>query len=363
MPARKDQKSIPTIRDVAAQVGVSPATVSRVLNNYPFIRPEVRERVLDAISGLGYERNRVAQRLRATRSMVVGIIVADITNPFLNTIMATVESFFFERGYSVLMSNTASDPQKELDYLAMMENEAAAGLVVVPNPRNLGHIADLANDLPIVVVDRRIPNAALDCVLSDNVAGARSAVAHLVELGHTRIGHIGGPMTLTSGRERYQGYLEGMEEARLSVEEGWVRFGNHGYESGYENAGELMNAHPELTALFIENNMMSLGALNALHERKTDIPGDVSIVGFDDMPWSTILNPPLTVIAQSTIEIGNRAAKLLLERIENPALAPRTELLATTLIVRGSSGPPPEGNEPLTDSKKHSNKRGGRHTT
>ncbi len=339
MSPRKERGSPPTIRDVAEHSGVSPATVSRVLNNYPFIRPEVRDRVLEGIATLGYERNRVAQRLRATSSLMIGIIVSDITNPFLNTIMARVESEFFDRGYSVLMSNTGSDAEKELGYLSMMENEEVAGLVIVPHSDNVNRLSELtARGLPIVVIDRRINDPKLDCVLSDNVAGARCAVEHLISLGHQRIGHIGGPVRVASGRERWQGYMQAMQEANLPVEERWVRFGNHQYQSGYENAVELMRACPELTALFIENNMMSLGALMALHDSHLRVPEDVALVGFDDLPWADVLNPPLTVVAQNTAEIGKRAAALLLERIEEPTLPSRIEVLETTLKIRVSCG-------------------------
>lgn len=339
MTPRKERSTIPTIRDVASHAGVSPATVSRVLNNYPFIRPEVRDRVLEEIATLGYERNRVAQRLRATSSLMIGIIVSDITNPFLNTIMARVEAVFFERGYSVLMSNTGSDAEKEQQYLSMMENEEVAGLVIVPHSDSVARLAELgAGGLPIVVIDRRMTDAALDCVLSNNVAGARMAVQHLIDLGHRRIGHIGGPMRVASGRERLQGYAAAMQDAGLPVEDGWVRFGNHQYQSGYQNTLELLDDCPELTALFIENNMMSLGALMALHDRQRRVPDDLAVVGFDDLPWADVLNPPLTVVAQNTAEIGNRAAALLLERIEQPTLASRIEVLETTLKIRVSCG-------------------------
>ena len=339
MPSKKERPATPTIRDVAQTAGVSPATVSRVLNNYAFIRPEVRAKVLSAIRTLGYEPNRVAQRLRSTRSLIIGFIVTDITNPFLNTVMSTVESIFFEHGYSVLMSNTGANAQKELDYLSMMEAEEAAGIVVIPTSEDVDRIAEMAaGGMPIVVIDRHMVTDTIDCVLSDNVAGAFSAVDHLIRLGHRQIGHIGGPLYLTSGRERYQGYLQAMAAAGLPVYDTWVRFGNHKYESGYQQTVELTRDHPEVTALFIENNMMSLGALTALQDLRRRVPDDVAVVGFDDTPWSTLLNPPLSVVAQSTAEIGRRAAALLLERIKQPDLPARTELLPTTLIVRASCG-------------------------
>lgn len=327
------------IREVADYAGVSPATVSRVLNNYPYIRDEVRSSVLDAIKQLGYEPNRVAQRLRATNSLLIGIVVTDITNPFFNTILASVEDVFFKKGFSVLMSNTTGDPQKELAYLSILENEDVGGLIIAPTSENVGEVAQLADaGLPIVVIDRRVTSGNVDMVLSDNVAGARSAIEHLIDLGHQRIGHIGGPLHLTSGRERYQGYREAMQDAGLVVDLEWVRFGDHKHESGYKYALELLAVDPPLTALFIENNMMTLGALNAIHERHRRIPEDIAVVGFDDVPWSKSLNPPLTVVAQPMLEIGYRAASLLLERIEAPDLPSRVEVLPTNLIVRASSG-------------------------
>ncbi|MBE0690940.1 MAG: LacI family DNA-binding transcriptional regulator [Anaerolineae bacterium] len=330
---------MPTIREVADHVGVSPATVSRVLNNYPYISDEVRQNVLKAIAELGYEPNRVAQRLRATSSRLLGIIVTDITNPFLSTIMATIEAVFFKLGYSVMMSNTTADPKKELEYLSMMENEGIAGLVIAPTSENVERIAELAMEgLPIVVIDRRMSTERIDMVLSDNIAGAHMAVDHLIGLGHARIGHIGGPLHLTSGRERYQGYQEAMRAAGLPVEQSWVRFGDHRHESGYNSALELLEIDPPLTALFIENNMMTLGALNALHDKGIRIPDEIAIVGFDDTAWARSLNPPLTVIAQPMVEIGLRAAELLQERIQQPDLPARLAVLPTKLIVRASCG-------------------------
>jgi LacI family transcriptional regulator len=339
MPSRKQRNPTPSILEVAKLAGVSPATVSRVLHNYPHIRDEVRAKVLEAIDKLGYEPNRVAQRLRATDSHLIGMIVTDITNPFFNTIMASIENVFFNKGFSLMMSNTASDPEKERAYLSMMDNEGVAGLVIATTSENVDEVTALADKgLPIVIIDRRMSNGKVDMVLSDNIAGACSAVEHLIKLGHTRIGHIGGPLRLTSGRERYQGYQQAMREAGLPIDDGWVRFGDHKHQSGYEQTLELLNSNPTLTALFIENNMMTLGALNAIHDGGRRIPDDIAIVGFDDMPWAMSLNPPLTTVAQATYDIGTRVATRLLERIEQPDLPPRTDIVPTTLIVRASCG-------------------------
>jgi DNA-binding LacI/PurR family transcriptional regulator len=325
------------MQDVAKHAGVSPATVSRVLNNYPYIRDEVRQRVLRAIADLGYEPNRVAQRLRSANSRSIGMMVTDVTNPFTSTIMAIIEATFFEKGFTVLMCNTTANIQKELDYLSMLENEEVDGLAIVPTSENVPRIARLAEDgMPIVVIDRRMKSNHLDVVLADNVAGARSAVEHLIQSGHRRIGHIGGPLRSTSGRERYEGYMQAMQSADITPPPDWVRMGDHLYEGGYEHTVDLLKTSPELTALFVENNMMSLGAMNALHDHGVRIPQDMSIIGFDDMPWSKALNPPMTVVAQPTIEIGQTAARLLMERIEQPDLPNRTEVLPTSLIIRAS---------------------------
>jgi LacI family transcriptional regulator/LacI family repressor for deo operon, udp, cdd, tsx, nupC, and nupG len=339
MMPRKQRNSSPTIQNVADLAGVSPATVSRVLNNFPHISDEVRRQVLAAIKHLNYEPNRVAQRLRATHSRLIGIVVTDITNPFFNTIMASIEAVFFDQGFSVLMSNTTAIPRKELDYLSMMENEEIAGLIIAPSSENVDRVAEMAEaGLPIVVLDRRMSNAHVDVVLADNVGGARSAIDHLVRLGHTRIGHIGGRMPLSSGRERYEGYKQAMDKHGLPISDGWVRFGDHKHASGYVRALELLDEDDPPTAWFVANNMMTLGALNAIHDRGKNIPDDIAIVGFDDMPWAISLNPPLTAVAQPTLEIGHRAAKMLLERIEQPDLAPRVAILDTKLIVRASCG-------------------------
>lgn len=342
MKPRKQQADVPTIRQVADKVGVSPATVSRVLNGYPHIRDEVRQNVLNAIAELGYKPNRVAQRLRGNHSRLIGIMVTDITNPFFNTIMAGIEKTFYEHGYSVLMSNTSADVRKELEYLEMMRKEEIAGLIIAPTSENVERVVELAEGgLPLVVIDRRIKGKQarhLDMVLADNTEGAYNAVTHLIKLGHKRIGLVGGPQHLTSGRERLEGYRQAMRDAGLPISKQWVCLGDHRYESGFELQLQLLECDPPITAVFTSNNMMTLGALNALHLKGRRIPQDIAIVGFDDTGWSISLNPPLTAVSQPTAEIGTLAAQLLLERIAKPDLPVRLMTLKTELKVRQSCG-------------------------
>lgn len=178
----------------------------------------------------------------------------------------------------------------------------------------------------------------LDTVLADNFNGVCTAIQHLIRLGHQRIGILNGPQHLTSGRERYAGYLEAMQAAGLSVDPDLVRFGDYQLESGYKLIRELLRAPNPPTALFVANNLMTVGALNAIHEANRRIPEDIAIIGFDDLPWAISINPPLTTVAQPALEIGIRAAELLLERIANPDGPARTVVLETQLIIRASCG-------------------------
>ncbi len=328
-----------TIIDVAKKAGVSVSTVSRVLNNHPNVGAEVRQRVMEVIRELDYEPSRVAQRMRATSSQLVGVIFSDITNPFYLDVLRSVEYTLSENGISVLISNADSSEEREAAYIRIMQNENVAGLIIAPTKEHVPSLVTAASaGLPIVVIDRRLNGVDVDTVLVDNFQGALSAVRHLIQLGHERIAVLSGPLHLTSGRERYTGYLQAMSDAGLAVDPSMTRFGNYRTSSGYELANELLSMPNPPTALFVANNLMTLGALNAIHERGYIIPDDIAVIGFDDFPWSISLNPPLTTVAQPTSEIGTRAAELLLERIKDRERTPRTVVLPTQLMIRASCG-------------------------
>lgn len=333
----------PTSQDVAQRAGVSIATVSRVLNDSPHVRPAVKRKVLRAIKALNYQPNRTAQRLRAKQSKVLSLIISDIQNPFFTAVVRGIEDVAYQNGYSLLLCNSDEDPEKEQLYVDVMRAEAVAGVIIASASEAEPHIDDLLDaHIPVVAIDRRIKDRRVDSVLVANTQGAYNAVAHLIALGHRRIGFIGLPLTRTMGRERYEGYQRALRANGLSVTRSYVRIADAKQHGGHDSTLDLLTQAPHLTALFVANNLMTLGALEALRERGLKIPDDISIIGFDDMPWANLLQPPLTAIAQPTYAMGQKAAELLLERLQNPHQPISHIQLDTTLIVRGSIGKPRE---------------------
>lgn len=332
---------MPTIKDVAKRAGVSVSTVSRVLNNHPHVSGELTERVLAAIDELNYRPSRVAQRLRATHSTLVGVIFSDITNPFYIHVLRGIEHVLSLGGSSVLIGNADANTDREASFIRLMQTEDVGGLVIAPTREDSHALASAIEEgLAVVVIDRRMRNVEVDTVVVNNFEGSLKAIHHLIQLGHTRIGVVSGPLHLTSGRERYAGYLQAMTDAGLRVDSSLTCFGDYRQSSGYELAQQLMCLPDPPTAMFVANNQMTIGALNAIHEAGRNIPSDIAVVGFDDLSWAISLNPPLTTVAQPAFEIGDNAARLLLERIADPLRPKHTVVLETELIVRASCGSP-----------------------
>jgi DNA-binding LacI/PurR family transcriptional regulator len=244
-----------------------------------------------------------------------------------------------QQGLSVLICNSDTSQARENDFIEVMLAEDVAGLIVAPTQENSDALAQVvSNGLPLVVIDRRMSRPKTDVVLADNQSGSRMAIEHLLKFGHRRVAIVNGPQRLTSGRERYHGYLEAMREAGAPIDESLVKFGDYQVESGYTLTRDLLSAQPAPSALFLANNLMTIGALNAIHEMGVSIPHDIAVIGFDDLPWAASLNPPLTTVGQPAFDIGVHAAELLLNRIAFPDRPVRTVVLDTELIVRASCG-------------------------
>jgi LacI family transcriptional regulator, fructose operon transcriptional repressor len=328
-----------SIKEVAAAAGVSTATVSRVLSNGLHVRPEVRERVLATVERLGYRPNLVARSLRSQQSSTIGLIVSDISNPFFTAISRAVEDTAYEQGFSVLLCNTDENPEKEAIYLNLMHDTAVAGAIMSPTRKTVANFAESNLPLPIVVVDRFISNGDVDTVLLDNVDAAYRLITHLIERGYSRIAALCSEMS--TGLERQVGYEKALRAHGLAPKSEYMKYVLPKSEAGYAATLKMLDVAEPPDALFTINSLIAEGALQAIRERNLTIPDDIALVTFDDTTWASLVQPPLTLIAQPTYEIGKTAAELLIQRIADPGRPTRQVILKGQLLVRGSSAPRP----------------------
>lgn len=328
-----------SIKEVAAAAGVSTATVSRVLSNGLHVRPEVRERVLATVERLGYRPNLVARSLRSQQSSTIGLIVSDISNPFFTAISRAVEDTAYEQGFSVLLCNTDENPEKEAIYLNLMRDTAVAGAIMSPTRQTVANFADSNLPFPIVVVDRSISNGDVDAVLLDNVDAANRLITHLIEQGYRRIAALCSEMS--TGLERQVGYEKALRAHGLTPKSEYMKHVPPKGEAGYAATLKMLDLAEPPDALFTINSLIAEGALQAIRERNLTIPDDIALVTFDETTWSSLVQPPITLIAQPTYEIGKTAAELLMQRIADPGRPTRQVILKGQLLVRGSSAPRP----------------------
>ena len=328
-----------SIKDVARVAGVSSATVSRVLSDKPHVRPAVKERVRAAVENLGYQPNRVARSLRVQRSKVIGLIISDIQNSFFNTVVRAIEDTAQANGYAVFLSNSDEDPEKERLYLDLFRAEHVAGVILTPTRAQVAACDDLLKaGIPVVSVDRRL-ELAVDTVLTDNVEASHNLVRTLLAQGHRRIGAVLPNLSITTGQDRFAGYSAALSEAGISVQKSLVRSGRPVVDDGFALTRQLLELPSPPTALFIGTKLMTLGALRAFYERGLSVPGDIALAAFDKLDWMPYM-PPHSYAEQPTYALGERAAQLLLERIEAPAREPQTLILSSSLHTVPGRGPP-----------------------
>jgi LacI family transcriptional regulator len=327
-----------TIRDVAAMALVSPATVSRVLNGKQDVGPDLRRRVLGAVTELGYRPNGPARSLRTRAAMVLGVIISDITNPFFTAVVRGAEDQAQLAGYSVVLANADEDLAKEARYLEVAAAEQMAGALLSPASPKQTSIDVLAErGIPVVTIDRRLAAAPVDSIVVNNQRAAHDAVQHLIGQGCRRVGLVAGPVQTTTGASRLAGYRAALRHAGRALDPSLIAYGNFRADGGYAATQQLLRQRRLPDGLLISNNLMTVGGLQAIAEAGLSIPGEIAIVGFDDSIWASAFNPPLTVVAQPTYEIGCQAAKLLLRRIAGEQFPPRHVVLRAELIERASS--------------------------
>lgn len=329
-----------SLQEVARRAKVSIATVSRVLNKSDKVVAQTRAAVEQALRELGYRPNRVARRLRMKdgRAHLVGLIIPDIQNPFFAEIARGVEDTAYANEYALLLCNSDDNLEKERFYLRVMQEESVDGIILPPfDEADQAVIEMVKSGVPIVCVDRSLARTKTDLVDVDNHAGAFAAVTHLLDKGHRRIGLIEGRTQVSTSRERRRGYADALAIRGIALRKELMLAGDFKQESGRILANQLLDLRWPPTALFVVNNLMTVGALAALHQRGTRVPDDVAIVGFDDLPWAEALDPPLTLVRQPAYEVGVQAMELLLKRIMDPARRAVTVRLVPELIVRHST--------------------------
>ncbi len=328
-----------TIHDVAKRAGVAPITVSRVINNSGYYSQETRERVEAAIAELGYVPNMLARSLRSKRTHTLALVLTDITNPFFTSIARGVEDTASDAGYTVIYCNTDEFEAEEEKYLQLLLQKQVDGILLVPacsSPKSVEFIQEQGT--PVVVLDRRIPGVKTDSVRCDSEEGAYRLVQLLLSLGHQRIAILTGSRDVSTAEDRVIGYVQALEEAGLAREKR-VYYGAFTLLSGYKTAQQALSASPRPTALFAANNFIAIGALKALKDAGLKVPEDITIVSFDELPPTMVVDPFLTVAVQPAYEMGQKAIELLLARLDGRSPDCCQEIiLPIEIVIRGSSG-------------------------
>jgi LacI family transcriptional regulator, galactose operon repressor len=328
-----------TLADIAREAGTSPSTASRAINGKGYVSDAARARLLAAADRLGYVPNASARTLKQKTSRVVGVIVSDLGNQFYGRLAAAIEQTLRDADYQMVLVGDNSENAEELAGVRTFLAMRAPGVIMTPVGDEASQL--LARHGTIVVeVDRRLARVSCDAVVIDNERGARDATAHLLAAGHRRVALLVAATNWTSDVGRLNGYRQAHDDAGVPLEERLiVRVAFHAPDAEARIGALLDGESP--TAIFAANNLLAEQAWRVVRERGLRLPDDISLVGFDDVPWMEMVSPAITVVAQPTDELGRVAARLLLRRIADPTCEPAVEQLEPTLIVRGSTGPVP----------------------
>jgi LacI family transcriptional regulator len=317
-------RSRSTMREVAALAKVSIKTVSRVVNGESGVSPRLERRVLAASERLNYRHNMTASSLRRSdgRSATIGVILEDVANPFSSVLHRSIEDVAVKRGVLVLAGSSDEQEDRERELVSAFASRRVDGLIIQPS----------SHDHSYLLTERKAGTA--DTVLTDNIAGARRGVRHLVEHGHHRIGYLGDLHTIATAADRHRGYVEELAEHRIKLDERLVRLDLHGIEKAEAAVKDLMGAPKPPTALFAGQNLITIGAFRAL--RRLGLHHRVALIGFDDIMLADLLEPAITVIAQDPVGIGRKAAEVLFRRLDGDRSPSEHHIVRTRMIARGS---------------------------
>ena len=332
-----------TIRDVAKAAGASVSTISAALNNSDYVSAEMRSRIEEAIRELRYRPNDLARGLRLQKTHSIAIIVPDLSNNFYVDLVRGAKDYSASVNYTILIGDSRESWQEERNYLDSFHRRRVDGIIRVPAIDGVAkRVQPILGNLPVVYADRYPVgrDSSIGRVGIDNTLAADNATRYLLSLGHRKIGIISGDTSSGTSADRLKGFLQAMRGAKIRPERDLIQAGHNDMASGHHHAMQLLKGSPRPTAIFCTNNMMALGALAAIQELGLACPDEVSLLGFDDFYWSTLLRPRLTVVRQPARELGSVAARMLIDHLEKRAKTVTPVLLATELVVRDSCGPP-----------------------
>ncbi len=356
-----ERSAPPTISEVAAEAGVGRSTAARTLGGYGYVSPELRERVLAAAERIGYRANALARSMSTGVSHTIGVIVADIANPFFGGVVRGISDAAHARGFDTLVISTYEDLTEEVAATNVLIDKRVDGIIVASSALDAGSAGHLEqprdHGIPVVLVDRAVPGLDLDAVVIDNRAAARDAVERLIAAGHRRIGFVWGPPVDTRPRrrremvdlaarnlwtdgERLQGYLDALDDEGIVFDADLVMVGAKTEDNARDEVRRMLALDNPPTALFCTETDALTGSLRALREAGCRVPADVSLIGFDDSSWAAVMEPPLTMIEQPMLALGTRAAEVLFAAISGEPGAPGLHTLETRFIERESVGSP-----------------------
>ncbi len=326
---------------MAREAGVSTATVSHVINETKFVTDDTRRRVRNAIEKLNLYPNANARSLASGRSRIIGLLISDIANPFFPELVKSIETAAFERGYSVILFNTNYNAERAADYVRRLIELKVAGVALMTAELDADLITELKNkQVRTVFNDLGAVDEHMSNILLDYAGGIEQAVAHLVALGHQRIAHISGSNNIRSGRIRREAFVAAMKKSLPDADRSLIYEGDFRFESGRDAAAEILKSKQLPTAIVAANDMMALGAMAELKAAGLKIPRDISIIGFDDIAFASLSEPPLTTVCSPRTEIGRQAIEALMKTIENPDQPGVEVKISTYLIKRKTTAAP-----------------------
>jgi len=326
------------IKDIAKKAGVSPSTVSRVLNNNPTVKPEIQRRVEDVLKELNYQREKSNYFRKSKKTQIIGLIIPDLLNPWFPLMIKGIENVAKIHGYSIILCDSENDPEIEKKHIINLLDKRVEGLIFIPSPGYNDLIIDLVNqDFPLVFLDRIINCDDINCVTSANEEGAYQATKYLLSLGHKDIVYISGPKFISTEIDRFKGFQKAIEESSskgIVLKEDLILQGEYNWDIANREVSKIIESGAKFTAIFASNDIMAFGAKQAIENVGLKIPDDISIIGFDDIPFSATIS--LTTISQQAFEMGKNAMLLSIDLIKKRITPPQKIILNTSIVIRSS---------------------------